>query len=443
MTNIALVVLDTLRKDAFERYFDWVPGRRFENAYSTANWTSPAHASMFTGQYPSEVGVHAKSPSIDVDIDVLPELLSSAGYRTRCWTANPNISPQREWDRGFDEFVGASKLMSGSDDVVDWSTFAPSESSVLGRFGKYPEALSACFRAEYDTWESLRTGISYFRGGVEELDRIPDDGASSIPDRLAETEFGDDEFLFLNLMEAHTPYYTPSGFEGPDREDAVTVTIKHSLGLESPPDSTRGAYFDASQYLSTVYRDIFGELSSEFDYVVTVSDHGEMLGESDTWNHTYGLFPQITHVPLVISGDGLGGEIDKTVSLLDLHRTVSDLADLETQSRGRNLLDVSEGESVLTEYHGLIPVAVRRLEEENVSPEILEEYDSRLSGVAIPPSYYGYETNDGYTGEGTAADDPDETMERLRESVSERNVETDDGEMSEEVIDRLDDLGYV
>lgn len=443
MTNIALVVLDTLRKDAFDRYFDWVPGRRFENAYSTANWTSPAHASMFTGQYPSELGVHAKSPSLDVDIDVLPELLSRVGYRTRCWTANPNISPDRNWDRGFDEFIGASKLLSGSDDVVDWSSFSPSESAKFGRFAKYSEAISECFRSEYDTWQSLRTGLSYFRGGVEAIDQIPDDGASWIRDKIFETDFGEDEFLFLNLMEAHTPYYTPPKFEGPNRENAVTVTIKHSLGLESPPDGTADAYLDASQYLATVYRDIFDELQTEFDYVVTVSDHGEMLGESETWNHTYGLFPEITHIPLVISGDGLEGQTEEIVSHLDLHQTLLDFANIEGHSRSRNLLDVSHGEPVLTEYHGLIPVAMRRLEDENISHELLSEYDARLSGVAIPPSYYGHETKDGYCSEGTAKEDPTEVLDQLRDSILERTVEAINEEMSEEVIDRLDDLGYV
>jgi hypothetical protein len=60
VTRIALIVLDTLRKDAFDRHFDWLPGRRFEHAFSTANWTTPAHASLFTGWYASEVGVHAE-----------------------------------------------------------------------------------------------------------------------------------------------------------------------------------------------------------------------------------------------------------------------------------------------------------------------------------------------------------------------------------------------
>jgi len=145
----------------------------------------------------------------------------------------------------------------------------------------------------------------------------------------------------------------------------------------------------------------------------------------------------------VISGEGLTGQTDGIVNHLDVHRTLLDLADIDAPSRGRNLFEITDGKSTLTEYHGLIPVAVRRLEEQNTSQEILETYDCRLSGVAVPPDYYGHETSDGYTGSGDAKNDPRTVMADLRESMSELSVEGDGPEMSEEVIDQLDDLGYV
>jgi len=333
--------------------------------------------------------------------------------------------------------------MSASDDVVDWSAFSAPRSSLLGELWKYPTAFSECIRSEYDTWRSLRSGIAYLRGGIEAIGGAPDSGASSVRNRLQKTTFGEDEFLFLNLMEAHTPYYTPPGFDGPNQDNAITVSIKDSLGLETPPNGTVEAYFDASRYLASIYREIFEELDSSFDYIITVSDHGEMLGESETWNHTYGLFPEIVNIPLVISGKNMNGKCETTVSHLDLHKTLLDISGIEHRSRGKNLLDNPQGNPVLTEYHGLIPVAVRRLEEENVDPDILNTYDSRLSGLAVPPSYYGHETNSGYVGSGSANEDPKEVLSNLQGSISERTTGTEQNEMSEEVIDRLDDLGYV
>ncbi|WP_262180173.1 hypothetical protein [Haloarcula laminariae] len=66
MPNIAVVVLDTLRKDAFDGHFDWPPSVSFENAWSTSHWTVPAHRSLFTGQYPSETGVRARAERFDI-----------------------------------------------------------------------------------------------------------------------------------------------------------------------------------------------------------------------------------------------------------------------------------------------------------------------------------------------------------------------------------------
>ena len=80
--NVAVVVLDTLRRDRFREYFDWLPGQFYSRAFSTSHWTVPAHASLFTGKYGSELGVTAKSPSLDCDEITLPEALSAAGYRT-------------------------------------------------------------------------------------------------------------------------------------------------------------------------------------------------------------------------------------------------------------------------------------------------------------------------------------------------------------------------
>lgn len=99
MTNVALIVLDTLRKDRFDRYFDWLPGVRFERAYSTANWTVPAHASLFTGLHPSETGVHAKNVYLDVPEPVLAERLANVDYTTRAISANVHATGHFDFER--------------------------------------------------------------------------------------------------------------------------------------------------------------------------------------------------------------------------------------------------------------------------------------------------------------------------------------------------------
>jgi len=78
---------------------------------------------------------------------------------------------------------------------------------------RYVEALYECFASENDTIKSLRLGIKLKARdlGIEWLSGR-DDGARKALEMIREMEFGDREFLFLNLMEAHSPYNAPSDY---------------------------------------------------------------------------------------------------------------------------------------------------------------------------------------------------------------------------------------
>jgi len=187
---------------------------------------------------------------------------------------------------------------------------------------------------------------------------------------------------------------------------------------------------------------MFDELYAEFDYVVTLSDHGEMLGEHGLWNHTYGLYPELTHVPLVVSGRDLDGTTATTVSLLDVHRTLLDTLGIDSESCGQNVLNDREGQCSLAEYHGLLPIAMERLAEKNAAPDF-RRYDEQLTALAAPVDYYGHETNNGYREEGSATVEPRRTLTRLQRSILRRGVDTPDTDLSEATVDQPRDLGYV
>ena len=452
MPSVALVVLDTLRQDAFERAFDWLPGRRFTHTYSTAHWTVPAHASLLTGQYASEVGVHGKAPALDCPEPVLPEQLQDAGYHTRCFTANPQMVQYDGWDRGFDEFVGYQSLGCYEADMLDWGeTIASLQGSALRR---YLQAFSQCVRGDCATIKSLRQGYDLFtRHDV-------DGGAAETRDRIRATDFGDDEFCFVNLMETHTPYYPPD-----DGEPLLVLAAEAIAGEPIDVDRVRRAYAASVDYLAETYRDIYADLAADFDYVITVSDHGELLGEHDLVNHSYGLYPELVRVPLVVSGPAsddpstsLDGVDDTVTSILDVHRTVAVLAGIDdVDSRGQHLLREREPRDYGFEYHGLLSFPEAQFDRHGVPDDEYERRDVPLDGVVTPDGTVVYETHtdglrvrrEGRTvpaerGENgpDRLEDPAGRIEAFVDSLDRRPIEGDVGHHSDAVRDRLEALGY-
>ena len=442
MPNIALVVLDTLRKDFFDDHFDWLPGRRFERAYSTSHRTVPAHASLFTGKYASELGVGGDTNRVSDDRPMLAERLRGAGYSTRAFSANPYISEQFGYDRGFDEFGGSWRLDSFDPDLFDWGVFVANSQDEGA--SKYLRALWGCIASDCDTLRSLKHGATMKRYDADIGPFDIDDGAKSALETVRRTGFGSEEFLFVNLMEAHAPYNPPAEYRTTDEPefDGISATIAGETDIDRT--RLRRAYDDSVRYLSDVYRELFAELRDDFDCIVTLADHGELLGEHGAWNHCYGVYPELTHVPLSVwTGEDEVRRDETVVSLLDVHRTVLDFAGVAGKSRGRNLLDDPDSGTFLSEYRGLTPRQRDRLAGDGVSRSRLDSFDEPLDGLAAPEDYYGYETREGFVETGTAAvSEPSEYLARLRDELPRDATVSDTAEPSEAVLQQLDDLGY-
>ncbi len=137
--DVALVLIDTLRRDHLDLYGYGMPtapylrelaasSAVFERAYSTSSWTAPATASVLTGLYPPRhgltLGMHAEEgeeaevpgdaasltlSKLPKALATLPELFHAAGYQTHAIASNINISRERGFDRGFDQFRLAPK----------------------------------------------------------------------------------------------------------------------------------------------------------------------------------------------------------------------------------------------------------------------------------------------------------------------------------------------
>lgn len=442
MSKIALVVLDTLRKDAFDHHFDWLPGIRFENAVSTSHWTVPSHAGLFTGRYGSEVGVHAKSQHLDYTEPVLAELLSENGYTTRAFSANPKISRHFDFNRGFGQFKASWRVKPFNQNVYDWS-LDEDESRVK----QILEGIGASVFGDWKVYESLKYGmqLKLRKSGVW---RTADDGAKAAFEMVQNSAFGEDEFLFMNLMEAHPPWNPPGEYNtlGGSYTPGIGILRTVSDEPENDGELLKQAYEDSVRYLSDIYSDIFEELTKSFDYIFTVADHGTMFGENGVWEHDYGLYPELTHVPLsVYDGSGESSDRDELVSLIDIHATILELSSIKNQSRGQHLLEDREDRQYLSEFHGLTEFKINRLREAGYDEATISTYDRPMHAISIPPTYYGYETKDGFseTGSNSKAVEPRERLDELVENLDVRSVDDDVSTLSSAARAQLKDLGYI
>jgi len=315
-----LILVDTLRADHVSAYgyerettpaLDGLArrGLRFERAISQASWTLPSLMSLFTARQPSRVDPNdpafRRSVALAPREETLAEALRDAGYRTISVATNPyNVN----------EMFG---LMEG---------FEP---------------------RHYETSAPARWVVDR---AIEALDRA----RSEAPEKPF--------FLYLHLMDAHTPYEPPPPYDamfappGIDPDTAASrvpagvasVSELREAGFEQRRERAIARYDGAIRFLDAELGRLFDHLSAsdltDRTHVALVSDHGE-----EFWDHAelgirldvhahgspgrYGVghghtvFRELVHVPLILAGPGVEpGVVEAPVRLLDVAPTLLGLA---------------------------------------------------------------------------------------------------------------------
>ena len=110
--NVVLITMDTVRAQSLSVYGyerETTPrlaelaarGVKFERVFTTAPWTLPTHASLFTGRFPHELSVSWLEP-LDSEWPTLADALHGEGYETAAFVANLNYCGYESGlDRGF------------------------------------------------------------------------------------------------------------------------------------------------------------------------------------------------------------------------------------------------------------------------------------------------------------------------------------------------------
>jgi len=356
--NVLLIVWDTVRAESLSLHGYERPtspnlerlasrGVRFDLAFSTSSWTLPAHASLFTGRWPHELGVDWKLP-LRGDVPTLAEYLAEHGYDTAGFAANLDYCTREAGlARGFAHYEDfplelydtfARYVALGNRlEFSDWAC-------VLGRL------LEKCTGRSYHDWiprsrEHAKNAAQVDQAFLGWLSR----------QRARQRPF----FAFLNYNDAHTPYEVPDrsipGFglrpeSALDRLSLLGWSSADKAKLSS--HNVRMAidvYDDSVAYLDrrlVILLDELGRRGVLDDTVVIVtSDHGEHLGDHLLFFHGCSLYRQLVQVPLVIVDPaGVAGRVvGEPVSLRDLPATIVDLLGLGQNApfRGQSLAGFS------------------------------------------------------------------------------------------------------
>ena len=308
-----LLVMDTVRADRFT----WGGSPRvvaprlealardgtvYRAAFSPAPWTVPAHASLFTGRYPSAHGTDCGALRLPDAETTLAEILRDAGYRTVGYTANPWLGATYNFQQGFDT----------------WG----------------------------ETWREVPEGSPDTGAGLnnQRIERFLRWYAGN-PDARRQPFF-----LFANYFEAHLPYHPPEPERGrmlrPGADAGRVERLSHLghpdemafiLGRSDlTPDDLAllsDLYDGEVAYVDRRLGEVFDWLAEtrllDDTVVVVAADHGENLGDHGMLDHKMSVNATLLHVPLVVRyprGVEAGRRIDTPVQLHDLFPTLLTLA---------------------------------------------------------------------------------------------------------------------
>ena len=295
--NVLVISYDTLRADHLSLYgyerdtspnLDAIGEQSvvFESAIAQSSSTFPSHMSLFQSRYASTTSTAAP---------MLAEVLRSAGYATAAFTGGGNLAGKFGFDRGFDR---------------------------------------------YDEIRQL--------SGLVELMPMFESWLRAQPERPF--------FAFLHTYDIHHPYDPPAPFDSMffgDYEGSITGKrtgnllnkirrIHHfaedttEVSLSDDDRKKIVALYDggvryADQYLGQIQA-LLHELGLwDNTIVVFLSDHGEEFWEHKQVLHSFTVFQEAIHVPLVIKmpkQQRAGLRIEQQVRLMDVSPTLLDLLDI-------------------------------------------------------------------------------------------------------------------
>lgn len=358
--NIVLLILDTVRKDYFDNYANNLKRESdisFDNAYAASSWSTPSHASIFTGELPHQHDVHANSLSFKALGKKRTFLTDLSEFQTIGTSTNVFAGPEFGFDSLFDSFIHVSRngIVPGG---LDMDTFSrTTESSGIEQYKQYftkSWKQQRLFRSVINGITAKTHNITRSAG----LPRLWDYGARAIISGSKDKLTNEDRpyFYFANFMEAHSPYEdcllyyrdisaVPRGWSD-SLDDWVVNKQGRELEEVEEIENRRKVYSGAIDYLDKVITPFIKrviEKSNHDTTVIITADHGEALAHSDDpprWGHVGSLSHSLLHVPLEIINppEGYSPDTQAPFSHLDLGELILSLSKNEPVAFDRSIV---------------------------------------------------------------------------------------------------------
>jgi arylsulfatase A-like enzyme len=398
--DILLLVLDTLRADRLSAYGyarETSPhldefaeaGVLFERAISSAQWTIPAHASFFSGEYPTTHGTTQIYDKLGDEHPTLAEILRRERYQTVGFCNNPLLGVvDNDLDRGFEAFYNYGgafptrpaiadsrprlvgrftqrivRLLRGVTSPIE-NSFA--HSNILLRIALHPRIVPLWRRYcnfKGNTVQSVRDLVGYLRARQRKGEKRP-------------------LFAFVNLMETHLPYGPMPRFirrfalwyRHDQEARAFMQRYNHEhyrwmVPLTQPltalQDRALNDLYDAEvAYQDHLLRRVFGYLADpevrDNTMVIVTSDHGEGLNHHGFVGHSLVAYDDLVRVPLVVRYPRLypaGKRVTEPVSARRIFHAALQAAGIEAvhpSSEDRAPVDI-DGLSLASAVNGSDP----------------------------------------------------------------------------------------
>lgn len=373
--NIGIIVLDTLRYDVFTNQMRRISSKSdmfFERMYSTSRWTTPAHASLFTGFYPTEVGTHTENLHLTTDKPTIAEVLSNEGFSTYLFSNNPHIDSFFAFDRGFNDVVRGPLLKGRPDESTGFDWFGLNANMSDGLVG-YLNALYKIWDSDIPTVPTLREGLQLSLSSSDGGDKI--DWIISALEGTGIMDESEDSFIFINSMLPHSPYKPPNEFQtvDPVSEDPLELLLSEDPVPDQIYKRQWQSYNDCAKYLDSSLVHIFKDI--DWDCLFVLGDHGELFGEHNLRQHQYGMYEEVIHVPAVAYGSQVpSGNVSDIHSIVDIYETILSIIGKENiESRGEDLFSSQGREYAYAESVGSIKYSEDAKGTENRIPSYWNE----------------------------------------------------------------------